>query len=548
MRLKAARTPSPGWLARNTNVMVVLFLALLAAAQAPAIRARTIGAQSAASQGQQAQSQSILKRAQQFIGQGNLEGARAELIQGLKSFPRDAAIYNFLGVVEAQENNLEAAEKHFRQAIALDPRYAGASLNLGHLYQSEIPKVPGAASLALATYLKLLQFDPENAEANYQAAVLEAHQGDYQKSLDHLKKLPAADRQKPQALVLLCVDLARTGHPRAASDAASRFASSPDLTEQDVLPILPELKSQNALVIQLLSALSQRHLASPGMLYKLVELQEQAGLLKQARQNLETVAKGYPGSAAPLIDLARLANQQHDYRGALGYLAHARDLEPKNAAVHFFFGIVCIEMDLHQEAYVSLKKAVNLDPANAYYNYAFGAVASQRDDPREAIPYFKKYCALRPSDPRGPLSLGAAYYYSHDLETSRNELLKVAGVKATAAGANYFLGRIAYDDDNLPDAGQYLTTAIRDDPEYADAYAALGGVYLNQKKYGHAEESLLRALKIDPTNYLANLNLTVLYQRTKDKRAAEQAKRFAALQTQREQRAKLFLRTIRVVP
>ncbi|HEV2501194.1 MAG TPA: tetratricopeptide repeat protein [Terriglobia bacterium] len=529
--------------------MIILFPALLAAVQAPAIRARTIGAQSAVSQGQQAQSQdSILKRAQQLIGQGNLEGARAELVQGLKSFPHEAAIYNFLGVVDAQENNLQVAEEHFRQAIALDPRYAGACLNLGHLYQSEIPKVPDAASLALATYLKLLRYDPANAEANYQAAVLEMRKGDYQGSLGHLRKLSAADQQKPQALAVLCADLAGAGHLSEASSAASRLAASAELKEDDVISILPYLKSHNPLALQLLATVVRRNLASESTLYKLAQLQEQAGQLKQARQTFESVAEKEPNQAVPLIDLARIANVQHDYRGALGYLAHARDLEPENAAVHFFFGIVCIEMDLHQEAYVSLKKAVNLDPDNAYYNYAFGAVASQRDDPREAIPYFKKYCALRPSDPRGPLSLGAAYYYSHDLEVSRNELLKVARVKATAAGANYFLGRIAYDDDNLPDAAQYLTTATRDDPEYADAYAALGGVYLNQKKYGHAEESLLRALKIDPTNYLANLNLTVLYQRTKDKRAAEQAKRFAALRTQREQRAKLFLRTIRVVP
>lgn len=528
---------------------MVLFPALLAAVQAPAIRARTVGAQSAAAQGEQAQSQdSILKRAQQLIGQGDLESARAQLIDGLRFFPRDAGFFNYLGVIDAEEGHTQSAEQNFRKAIEQAPHYAGAYLNLGHLYQSETPKVPDAASLALATYLKLLQYDPANAEANYQAAVLEMRKGDYQGSLGRLHKLSAADQQKPQALALLCVDMAQTGHLREASAAASRLAASAELKEEDIISVLPYLKSHNPLALQLLAAVARRNLASEGTLYKLAQLQEQAGQLKQARQTLESVAGKEPNQAVPLLDLARVANRQGDYKGALGYLAHARDLEPENAAIHFFFGIVCIEMDLHQEAYVSLKKAVNLDPDNAYYNYAFGAVASQRDDPREAIPYFKKYCALRPSDPRGPLSLGAAYYYSHDLETSRNELLKVAGVKVTAGGANYFLGRIAYDDDNLPDAAQYLTTAIRDDPDYADAYAALGGVYLNQKKYGNAEESLLRALKIDPTNYLANLNLTVLYQRTKDKRAAEQAKRFAALQTQREQRAKLFLRTIRVVP
>lgn len=544
VRPQPARASFPARLAIEAKFVICLAALAVAAALATSVCAR-------AAQNPPAQRQdplSILKSAQQLLGQGNLEGARTELNEGLKTFPRNADFFNYLGVIDAEEGKRRSAEDNFRKAIEQSPYYAGAYLNLGHLYQSEIGNTPGASSQALATYLKLLQFEPADAEASYQAAALETRLGDYQKSLDHLRKLPATDQQKPQALALLCVDMAQTGHPQAATDAASRMASSPDLTEQDVLPILPELKSHNALVMQLLSALSQRHLASPGALYKLAEFQEQAGELKQARLTLESVAESYPGSAAPLLDLAHIANRQGDYKGALGYLAHARDIEPQNAAVHFFFGIVCVEMDLHQEAYVSLKKAVELDPGNAYYNFAFGAVASQRDDPREAIPYFKKYCALKPSDPRGPLSLGAAYYYSHDLANARNELAKATGDKTTAAGANYFLGRIANDEGRWPAAAQYLLTATHDDPGYADAYAALGSVYLSQKKYSQAEASLLHALKIEPSNYLANLNLTVLYQRTKDARAAAQAKRFAAVRSQREERAKLFLRTIRAVP
>lgn len=544
VRPNPSRALFPALLAIRTKLISVVCLISLMGMPVISIRAR-------AGQAPPQQSQNplvILKRAQQFIGQGDLEAARAQLNKGLRAFPRDADFFNYLGVVDAEEGNTRSAEANFRTAIEKEPRSTGAYLNLGHLYQSEIAKRPGAFSLALSTYAKLLQFDPGNAQANYQAAVLETRKGDYRKSLDHLKKLSTTDQQTPQSLALLCVDMARTGHPHAASNAASRMAASSDLTEQDVLPILPELRSHSSLALQLLQALSQRHLASKGTLYKLAEFQEQAGELKQARQTLESVAEREPGSAGPLIDLARLANRQGDHRGALGYLAHARDIEPQNAAVHFFFGIVCVEMDLHQEAYVSLKKAVDLDPGNPYYNFAFGAVASQRDDPREAIPYFKKYCALKPSDPRGPLSVGATYYYSHDLADASRELMKAAGDKATAAGANYFLGRIAKDKGQWQAATQYLETSTHDDPGYADAFAALGSVYLNQKKYSQAEAALLHALKIEPSNYLANLNLTILYQRTKDSRAMKQAKRFAAVQSQREQRAKLFLRTIRVAP
>src|SRR4029077_20145280 len=81
--------------------------------------------------------------------------------------------------------------------------------------------------------------------------------------------------------------------------------------------------------------------------------------------------------AALLLDLARVAYKQKDYQGALGYLAHARDLEPQNPAIHFFFGVVLIEMDLPLDAESSLSKAAELDSQNAYVAYALGAVKSQ---------------------------------------------------------------------------------------------------------------------------------------------------------------------------
>src|SRR5207245_9520652 len=105
---------------------------------------------------------------------------------------------------------------------------------------------------------------------------------------------------------------------------------------------------------------------------------------------------------------ARVARQARDLHGALGSLAHARELDPSDARVHFLFGMVCVELDLGVEAYQALKEAVRLDPGNAAINYAMGAVALHRRDAPEAVPFFRKYAALVPGDPRGPLAVGVA--------------------------------------------------------------------------------------------------------------------------------------------
>jgi type IV pilus assembly protein PilF len=205
-------------------------------------------------------------------------------------------------------------------------------------------------------------------------------------------------------------------------------------------------------------------------------------------------------------------------------------------------------MNLAEEAYQALKKAVELEPNNAYYNYALGAVAMQREDSSESVLYFKKYCILKPGDPRGRLALGSAYFTSHDDQNAKKVLTAVADDPETAGGAHYYLGRIANHAGDYPEAIKQLRAALRAYPQYADARAEMGLVHLKQKDYVAARNDLQAALQINPDNYAANLNLLILYQRTQDPKTDEQDRRFKQISQQRAQRVRDFLRTIQVVP
>jgi tetratricopeptide (TPR) repeat protein len=210
--------------------------------------------------------------------------------------------------------------------------------------------------------------------------------------------------------------------------------------------------------------------------------------------------------------------------------------------------VVCIKENLAEEAYRSLKKAVTLDPDNAYYNYAFGSVAVQRQDASEAIPYLKKYVELKPDDSKGKLALGAAYFYSHSDELAQKQFEPLVDVPEVAPVADYFLGRVANQQGRYADAIQELHQALKANPSFADAYAELGLLHLKQKQYPEAEKALRQALDLDPDSYTGNLNLMILYQRTRDPRADAQAKRFEEVRAQRAERAKELLRTIVVQP
>jgi tetratricopeptide (TPR) repeat protein len=479
-----------------------------------------------------------------------LSEARQVLSTSLREYPHEATLLNFLGVVNAKENKLRAAEEDFRKAILETPDYTGPYLNLGHLYQTEIGRKPDAISAAGRIYKELISIDPANVEANEQLAALQMQQGQYKESLGDILRLPLGISGEIQNLAILCADRAALGQKERTGFEVRRMLASPSLAQADVLPIIPVLRANNEerLAIELLEGLRRRHIATSEALVTLAMLYERTGQLDCARSTLSQIALSEPTSLGPLVQLAQLASRQHDYRGALGYLAHAQAIEPKNARLCFLFGMVCVELELQKDAYASLKKAVGLDPDNPYYNYALGAVVAQREDPREAIPYFQRYCTLRPRDPRGKLALGEAYYYSHALNVARTNLLEVVDEQATAAGASYYLGRIGSDEERWHESERYFQDAIRYNPRYVDAYAMLGHVYLQERRYRESEKALRLALKLDPDSYWSNLWLMVVYGRTKDPRATAQAQRFHGIQEAREEREKLFLRTVRIVP
>ncbi len=491
-----------------------------------------------------------LSHAQGLIMKRELSAARTQLTQAMKDFPQEAAIYNLLGVVEAQEGNNQAAELRFKEAIRLAPQYEGAYVNLGRLYQERGKSEPKANDSAAEIYKRLLDFRPESLEAKYQLAALSNRKGEYAESLAYLKLIPQPHRERAQALSLLCADYAALGNRDAAAETARRLVESSDLSDLEVLSILPLLTKQDSedIAVQLLEGLNQRGLATSAALYELGVIYERQDRLPEARAVLLRTAQLRPGSVPVLVELARVAERQKDYTSALSFLAQARDLEPQNASIHFFFGMICAQMNLVEEAYRALREAVALKPEDAYYNYAFGVASQTKGQYRDSVRHFQKYCELKPEDVRGRLALGIAYFYSYENEAARKEFAFAVEHSVTAAGAHYFLGRLANQDGNLDEALREIQQSLKMGPKFAAAYAELGNLHMKRREYEEAERALTQALTLEPEDYRANLYLTMLYSRTRDPRAEAQTRAFEELKKKRSEKMKEFYRIIEVRP
>jgi tetratricopeptide (TPR) repeat protein len=485
---------------------------------------------------------------QQCIQNSDFAGARALLAKAEKLFPANGGIENLLGVVEIQQGHPEAAKQAFSLAIQHSPGLTGAYLNLARIYMQTAASNPDELPKALRLYESVLKTEPANAEANYEAATLAMWSKNYQRSLEYLEKLTPEARGQVGAESILCADEAGLGHKEAASRAAASLIANPDLAEQDAMTVLPVLRSSGRadLAESIFAAVAERHPLSAVGLRDMGLAQEAEGKLEQARATMERTFIADSSDVGPLIDLTRIAEAANDHTGALGYLAHARDLQPKDASLAYEFGAICLKLGLLEEARRAMGEAVKLAPENPGYNFGMGVVSSYAQDPAEALPYLEKYHALRQDDAQGILALGTTYFRAKDFGNASNWLKQAALNTSTAADAHYYLGRIARQEGQLDEAMAQLRESATLKPDRPAVLAELGLVYTQMKKYGDAEGQFNRAIALEANNYAANFGLLQLYARTGDSRREEQSKRFDAIKQGTEEQLRDTLRVIEV--
>ena len=417
-----------------------------------------------------------------------LDDADPVLQSSLSCSPEFAPGLYQLGRLREKQGRSSEAIAALRTALEKDPQNAGAWFvlariyrqtgdtakrreafkSLARLHQNSVATDSSALLKAVQAYQAAVQLDPSDSDATYQVALLLAIKGDYLESLKQIGKLKEAQQQRPQALAVRLACQRALGQ-EAAKVTLKTLAEHKNLTERDVLDILPALvrSKQHDLSIRLLETVQSRGMAGTGSLEALAEAYEQSGRPAEARRTVEDLVSRSGASADLLLQLARNAYQQADYMGTLSYLAHARDLDPTSAAIQFFFGITAIALDLPLEAKRALAEAVQLAPYNPYHHYAYGAVLAQERDASLSIPYFERYCLLQPHDIRGRFALAVAQFLSGRTEESQASLAELARSSETSAGAHYFLGRIAKQQNRLGDAEREFETVSRIAPRAA---------------------------------------------------------------------------------
>jgi tetratricopeptide (TPR) repeat protein len=485
---------------------------------------------------------------QELIEANKLDDAHTALAAAQRQYPNDGGLDNLLGVIEIEQGNAEGARQSFAAAVRHDPALASACMNLSRIDMRSAEKDSAARSEALALSEKVLRLEPSNDEARYQIATILAWGKSYRRSLDYLARLSPDARIEIGAEDLTCSDEASLDAKDATTKAAVALASNPDLTEQDADTCRPALLSAHRadLIETIFRAAGSRHPLSSAGLRTLGLALEAEGRLADARSQLEQAYSADPASVSILEDLVRVARAAKDDLGALGYLAHARDLQPKDPSLPYRFGVICLQMGLYGESRKALEEAVRLAPDDPTYNLGLGIVISYSNDPSQALPYLTKYQSLRPQDPAGKLAMGETYYRAKDYDQAAAWLQQVIDDVHSAPEAYFYLGCIERQDGHTDQAVEELKHSLAASPDQPDALAELGQIYVETRDFAQAATYLNRAVALDHDNYAANFGLLELYARTGDPRRDRQSSRFDEIKNKRDQLDRDMMRVLEI--
>jgi Tfp pilus assembly protein PilF len=114
----------------------------------------------------------LFTEAQQKLRQGNLEDARATVVQGLKLAPQSVDGYTLLGIIYSQQKDYAKSEAAFEQALKLAPGSAETHNNLGKGYFAQ-----QKLDLAAKEFRTALGLDPRHRDANYNLGLVLLNRG-----------------------------------------------------------------------------------------------------------------------------------------------------------------------------------------------------------------------------------------------------------------------------------------------------------------------------------------------------------------------------------
>ena len=494
----------------------------------------------------------------ELVRSGQYPEAEAALSQAVEASPDNGPGWYYLGVARFRQDNLSGALEALQKARDLNPGRPGPLLFIGQVYEKQ-----GAYTEALHAYEREISYRHGQDEAEVRNSIGRTYflLGQYDQAADSLLKTLREEPRFVESMYWLArsytelkrYDDAQKIFERARdtliewqdakrrlehtskieSDAMRRAADEPAVAQEyswaeqfaSVLAMWPELnKSEGNMYFawtryadarnayrRALDVTESGNKDDPDG-YVLIALADVA----EAREAFQKDGAVYAGIGI-LTDAAKQANKaiglNSKFAPAYAALGRAYYTAARNYISDPASKVISHSYDDAIEQY---KKAIDIDGnyvpaltgiADSYLALgdskgAGTAEASQAYS--EAVRQLEKAATLAPKDSNVHASLSRAYLSSDRSDEALAEAEEAIQLKPDNYMALNDAGSVYYYRGDLATAAQYFESAIRARKDFVQSHTNLANTYFQMQSWYRALEEYDAALKLEPTQKLAN--------------------------------------------
>ncbi|HEX9466650.1 MAG TPA: tetratricopeptide repeat protein [Alphaproteobacteria bacterium] len=316
---------------------------------------------------------------------GRLNNAEVIYRDILRAEPRNADVWQYLGLIAHTRGDLEKAVEHIRGAIAIDAQAAAYHFNLGLVLRA-LNDVPGA----IASYRRAVKLSPELAEAHYNLGNCLRESGDAEGAVAACRRVTILRPTHADAHLNLSRALHAAGRLDAAEGAARR-----------------------AVILDANSASAH---------FQLGNILQARGRHAEAEGAYREVLRLDPGVGGLHVNLGNVLVAMGDHARAADSFREAMQRDPGDLQAHFGFIRTRLHQGLREEAVTAVKAAPAGGPADARdFAEIFIAIGSyfqhllHWDD---AVDWFSKAAVAQPEFTTAHFNLGLACQNQGRLEAA----------------------------------------------------------------------------------------------------------------------------------
>jgi len=271
----------------------------------------------------------------------NYEDAKDAFREVLKLNPQTKEAFNYLGYIEAVQEDYQSAVDYYKKAIALDSTYVNALEGLAWTYKTnqqledacdcfrslasleperveylfklgDTWKNLGNEDEALNAYLEIIEIEPQNYKAHEEIGLIHYNRENYNTAIDHLKKVVDGGEANSNIARKLAIAYQKTDRLEES------IAQNKKLIEKNPSSASPHLnlaaiyamqKNFEQAVIQLKKYIELKPESATGYM-RIADVYRQMEDYDAAIENAKKAAKLAPNSPGPYLVLAEIDNSR----------------------------------------------------------------------------------------------------------------------------------------------------------------------------------------------------------------------------------------------